>query len=57
MQIHQCLFKILRKRNVTDGRAHGRIDNVETVYHSQTKFAGGGGGGYKNDFENLIFLF
>ena len=25
----------------TDGRTHGRTDNVKTVYPPQTKFAGG----------------
>ena len=25
----------------TDGRTHGRTDNVKTVYPLQTKFAGG----------------
>ena len=41
MKIQQWLFKILRKQNVTDGRTHGRTDNVKTVYPPQTKFAGG----------------
>ena len=31
----------LRKQSVTDGRTHGRTDNVKTVYPLQTKFAGG----------------
>ena len=33
-------FKIIMKQNVTDGRTHGRMDNVKTVYPPQTKFAG-----------------
>ena len=41
MKFHPCLLKILRKRNVTDGRMDdggtdgrpdGRTDNVKTVY-------------------------
>ena len=41
------LQDIKKKKNVTDGRMHGRthththMDNVKTVYPPQTKFAGG----------------
>ena len=31
----------IKEKNVTDGRTHGRTDNVKTVYPPQTKFAGG----------------
>ena len=60
MKIQQCLFKLLRKQNVTDGQTDGRThghthtcththtDNVKTVYPPQTKFAGG-------IINNLIF--
>ena len=33
---------------------HSRMDNMKTVYPPQTKFAGGGGGGYNDSYENLF---
>ena len=34
-----------------DGRTDAHTDNVKTVYPTQTKFAGGGGGGVnKNSY-------
>ena len=36
-----AMTELLRKQSVTDGRTHGRMDNVKTVYPLQTKFAGG----------------
>ena len=34
-------IKETKRYGRTDGRMHGRTDNVKTVYPPQTKFAGG----------------
>ena len=34
-------IKETKRYGRTDGRTHGRTDNVKTVYPLQTKFAGG----------------
>ena len=36
-------LQVIKKNKMlrTDGRMHGRTDNVKTVYPPQTKFAGG----------------
>ena len=34
-------IKETKRYGRTHGRTHGRTDNVKTVYHPQTKFAGG----------------
>ena len=34
-------IKETKRYGRTDGRKHGRTDNVKTVYPLQTKFAGG----------------
>ena len=36
-----------RTDTCTDTHTHASTDNVKTVYPPQTKFARGGGGGYK----------
>ena len=41
-------IKVIKCYGRTHGRTHIRTDNVKTVYPTQTKFAGGGGGGYTN---------
>ena len=35
------VIKETKRYGRTDGRTHGRTDNVKTVYPLQTKFAGG----------------
>ena len=35
------VIKETKRYGQTDGRTHGRTDNVKTVYPLQTKFAGG----------------
>ena len=44
-EIHQCLFKILRKQNVTDTlsfvRSDGWTDNMKTVYPPTNTVCGG----------------
>ena len=35
------VIKETKRYGRTDGRMHGRTDNVKTVYPLQTKFAGG----------------
>ena len=34
-------LQVIKKQNVTDGRMHGRTDNVKTVYPPQANIAGG----------------
>ena len=48
-EIHSITLKILRKQNVTDGRMHGRTDNVKTVYPPTNTVCEG--------YNDLIFLY
>ena len=50
MKFHQWVFKILKKQNVTDGRAHGRT-HARTDGQRENSIPPlklGFGGGYKN---------
>ena len=40
-EIPAMTLKDIKGKNDTDGRTHGQMDNMTTVYPPQTKFAGG----------------
>ena len=52
------VIKETKRYGQTDGRTHGRTDNVKTVYPLQTKFAGGINTMYKKlRCERHIYIF
>ena len=49
MQLRHCLYKILKNQNALDRR----MDNMKTVYPSQTQFEGGGVYPHKHSLQGV----